>query len=183
MLILQVSHRCWRADDKTPFCSPGSWRAPCATPRLPRRGPERWWAEGWSANKLRILKVNSCKLHLFFFKTLGNFQKKLRTANILAVFSKHRQVWINKDTKVICQGMTGRQGTFHTTQARSCPTSSDCFTVGQLFHFFRPSNTAPTWWVAWTARRVAPHIWVRSWFFFQETQVVFEDVRFDLFVC
>ena len=62
--------------------------------------------------------------------------------------------------------MTGRQGTFHTTQARSCPTSSDCFTVGQLFHFFRPSNTAPTWWVAWTARRVAPHIWVRSWFFF-----------------
>lgn len=150
---------------KTLFCSPGSWRAPCATPRLPRRGPERWWAEGWSANKL-ILKVNSCKLHLFFFKTLGNFQKKLRTANILAVFSKHRQVWINKDTKVICQGMTGRQGTFHTTQARSCPTSSDCFTVGQLFHFFRPSNTAPTWWVAWTARRVAPHIWVRSWFFF-----------------
>ena len=60
---------------KTPFCSPGSWRAPCATPRLPRRGPERWWAEGWSANKLRILKVNSCKLHLFFFKTLGNFPK------------------------------------------------------------------------------------------------------------
>merc|ERR1712187_723835 len=31
--------------------------------------------------------------------------------------SSTARVWVDKNTKVICQGMTGRQGTFHTTQA------------------------------------------------------------------
>lgn len=31
--------------------------------------------------------------------------------------SSTAKVWVDENTKVICQGMTGRQGTFHTTQA------------------------------------------------------------------
>lgn len=31
--------------------------------------------------------------------------------------TKGPYVWVNKDTKVICQGMTGHHGTFHTTKA------------------------------------------------------------------
>ena len=36
---------------------------------------------------------------------------------IQRMFSTAPNVWINKNTKVICQGMTGNQGTFQTQQA------------------------------------------------------------------
>lgn len=39
------------------------------------------------------------------------------TKAIHRMFSTAPNVWINKHTKVICQGMTGSQGTFQTEQA------------------------------------------------------------------
>lgn len=39
------------------------------------------------------------------------------TKTIQRFFSSTANVWVNKNTKVICQGMTGNQGTFQTQQA------------------------------------------------------------------
>ena len=36
---------------------------------------------------------------------------------IQRLFSSTAKVWVDKNTKVICQGITGNQGTFQTQQA------------------------------------------------------------------
>ncbi|KAL9184864.1 hypothetical protein ACHAXT_002641 [Thalassiosira profunda] len=39
------------------------------------------------------------------------------SATTTRAMSANAKVWIDKDTRVICQGFTGKQGTFHSTQA------------------------------------------------------------------
>merc|ERR1719410_594372 len=47
------------------------------------------------------------------------FQRSMQYASrrLRVRHSSTAAVWVDKNTKVICQGMTGRQGTFHTEQA------------------------------------------------------------------
>ena len=44
-------------------------------------------------------------------------QLKLASPVASRAMSANAKVWIDKDTKVICQGFTGKQGTFHSEQA------------------------------------------------------------------
>ena len=53
--------------------------------------------------------MRSIKQSYGFMSQFSNFSKKF--------FSTKPNVFINKNTKVICQGMTGKQGTFHTEKA------------------------------------------------------------------
>lgn len=111
---------------KTP-CSPaeGSWLAPCATPQLPRpavKGGQLGHSEDRRLQTLSYHVVHGLvTVHGHTPRAASRVPSRPDRAE--SPRGRLRQVWINKDTKVICQGMTGRQGTFHTTQAR-CDTGS-----------------------------------------------------------
>ena len=55
--------------------------------------------------KSTLIKINKKIANKFFKRSL------------IKNFSTVPFVFINQDTKVICQGMTGKQGTFHTEKA------------------------------------------------------------------
>jgi succinyl-CoA synthetase alpha subunit len=48
---------------------------------------------------------------------LSNLSRSTYAAGSRRSMSASAKVWIDKDTRVICQGFTGKQGTFHSEQA------------------------------------------------------------------
>lgn len=53
----------------------------------------------------RFLKSKTTNI----FKKSSSFKQQVRYSSIYSEWKPHCPTWINKDTKVICQGFTGQQ--------------------------------------------------------------------------
>ncbi|KAL7470807.1 hypothetical protein ACHAXS_011081 [Conticribra weissflogii] len=58
--------------------------------------------------------IASCQRSMVAF---ANMARRAATSTSARAMSANAKVWVDKDTRVICQGFTGKQGTFHSTQA------------------------------------------------------------------
>ena len=81
-------------------------------------------------------------------------------------------VFVDKSTKVICQGFTGKNGTFHSEQVTSCRMPAHPHPWHALHRLLanrrstaasgarrRPLHTGRRWWGASTRRRGGPRTW------------------------
>ena len=67
-------------------------------------------------------------------------------------------ILINKDTKVITQGITGKTGMFHTSKCREYANGANCFVAG-----VNPKKAGEEFEVAVKGRRLRARYFVRRW--------------------
>lgn len=64
-------------------------------------------------DKRRLISCRECSNYVYTMisRTIASNSK------VIGRFSSTAKVWVDKNTRVICQGFTGKQGTFHSEQA------------------------------------------------------------------
>jgi hypothetical protein len=108
----------------------------------------------------RSPKVAGCSCAMCRFCCIAMSLRIALSRAIARSFSTARPPppYVDKNTRVLCQGFTGKNGTFHSQQAIECASSL-------LSNLYEPhltpvfSATAPRWLVAYRQTRPGPLIW------------------------